>query len=642
MKIKSVRIENFRSFKDTTVNFNDYICLVGPNGAGKSTILTALNVFFGIDQSTDTDHHKLSIEDFHCKNIADPVKITITFSELNTAAHDEFTDYVRHEELVISAVSQFDRESGSAQVKQFGQRRVFKDFANFFELEKQKANVSKLKDQYNEIREEYPELPPPATKQKMIESLRAYEEERKEECDLIPSEDQFYGFSKGKNRLAKFIQWVYIPAVKDASSEQVESSKSALGKLLRRTVDSKLNLLDSLAELRNEVTKKYQKLLDDNQSELNEVSKSLRTRLSEWAHPDVRLKLQWIQEADKTVRIGDPWAQIVVGEGEFDGELSKFGHGLQRSYLLALLQELAGSDDQEQPTLLLACEEPELYQHPPQARYMAAVLNELTSRNVQIFVSTHSPYFVSGRGIPDLRMVRKPSKKASVVLNTSFDDIFQQIKELNGHIDVGPKGTLAKIHQALQPSLNEMFFTERLILVEGLEDIAYLTTYIHLLEKANEFRQLGAHIVPTNGKSQLIRPLAIAMQLKIPTYVVFDADLDVKLKKECEWAKHERDNNTLLRMLKQDVSDYSSTCPQKGPGYTMWGTNFGDTVKEDIGHEDWKNIQNEADKHFGHAGNLKKNSLHIGSSLTMAWEAGKKSKNLCDVVNRILNPKNYQ
>ena len=46
MKIESVRIENLRSFKDVTVQLNDYTCLVDPNGAGKSTVLYALNIFF--------------------------------------------------------------------------------------------------------------------------------------------------------------------------------------------------------------------------------------------------------------------------------------------------------------------------------------------------------------------------------------------------------------------------------------------------------------------------------------------------------------------------------------------------------------------------------------------------------------------
>ena len=45
MKLTTLRIENFRSFKDETIHFDDYTCLVGPNGAGKSTVLTALSLY---------------------------------------------------------------------------------------------------------------------------------------------------------------------------------------------------------------------------------------------------------------------------------------------------------------------------------------------------------------------------------------------------------------------------------------------------------------------------------------------------------------------------------------------------------------------------------------------------------------------
>ncbi len=54
MKIESVRIENFRSFKDETIFLDDYTCFVGPNGSGKSTIINALNVFFRQYKDTRT------------------------------------------------------------------------------------------------------------------------------------------------------------------------------------------------------------------------------------------------------------------------------------------------------------------------------------------------------------------------------------------------------------------------------------------------------------------------------------------------------------------------------------------------------------------------------------------------------------
>ena len=469
MRIESVRLENFRSFEDATVPFNNYACLVGPNGAGKSTVLTALNVLFRESENQQTNLSQLEKEDFHSKNTKAPIRITVTFCDLSRDAQNDFSDYVRQERLVVTAAATYDEASGTAQVKQYGQRLGMTALRPFFEALDRRKKVSELKKVYVQLRETHPDLPTPGTKDAMETALRSYEAERPEECELIPSEDQFYGFSKGVNRLAKHVQWVYVPAVKDATSEQVEARNSALGKLLTRTVRSQTDFDQRIKELRTQTQKNYQQLLDGNQNVLDDISSALQLRITEWAHPDARLRLLWRQDPEKSVRVEEPWAHILAGEGEFEGELARFGHGLQRSYLLALLQELAGTDDEVGPTLILACEEPELYQHPPQARHLAAVLNTLSQGNAQVIVSTHDPLFVSGQGFEDVRMVRKDAgQRHSAVSHLSFDEIAQTVAAATGAPQARPEGTLAKIHQALQPSLNEMFFTRRLILVEGL------------------------------------------------------------------------------------------------------------------------------------------------------------------------------
>ena len=294
----------------------------------------------------------------------------------------------------------------------------------------------------------------------MTTALRNYEAERPGQCELIPSEDQFYGFSRGTNLLAKHLQWVCVPAVKDPTSEQIETRNSALGKLLARTVRPKTNFSQTLKELRDETQSKYQALLDDSQAMLNEISTALHSGLSEWAHPDVQLSLRWKQD-DKSVRVEEPLAHILAGESGFEGELARFGHGFQRSYLLALLQQLATTDVAGAPTLILACEEPELYQHPPQARHLAGVFQELTSANSQVLVSTHSPLFVSGEGFENVRMVRKdPTNRGSFVSHMNFVDIAQAVGAATGSKPNKPEGALAKVHQALQSGLNEMFFCQ--------------------------------------------------------------------------------------------------------------------------------------------------------------------------------------
>lgn len=639
MKIESVRIKNLRSFVDETVTFNDYTCLVGPNGSGKSTILCALNIFFReIDHAT-TDLTNLDAEDFHLKNTDEPIEITVTFSSLSNEAQEDFSNYYRHGKLIISAIASFNKASGKAGVKQFGQRLGISMFKEFFKAEGDGKNVAELRELYNVVRKDV-ELPAPGTKDAMIKALRAYEAEHSDQCELQLSEDQFYGVSKGANRLANHVQWVYVPAVKDASSEQMEARNTALGKLLARTVRAKTNFEESVKTLRSEMQTQYESLLQENQHVLEELSRSLKARLMEWAHPEATIKLEWRQDPDKSVRVDEPLARIIAGEGIFEGELARFGHGLQRSYLLALLQELASVNTTASPLLILGIEEPELYQHPPQGRHLATVLQRLSGENSQILVSTHSPLFVSGEGFENVRMVRKhATEKCSTVSHMSYTDIAAAVAAATGEPPRKPEGVLAKIHQALQPSLNEMFFSSRLVLVEGLEDSAYLSAWLHLMAKWDEYRRAGCHIVHVSGKSELIQPLVIAKGLEIPTYVVFDADAD-KPDHNGSRTKHEKDNKALLSLLGKPNENPMPAGTLWGPGFVMWCSDIGATVKSEIGDADWANYSADADKQYGHAGGLKKNVLHIASILEMAWKAGKRPASLERVCKGILDENN--
>jgi len=359
MKIASIRIENFRCFSDDTISLDDYTCLVGPNGAGKSSVLGALNVVF---RNTDTpfDVAFLTEEDFHHKDTSKPIRITVTFTELSAQAQEDLKAYVRQGQLVVGAVAEWNAEAGRAEVRQVGSRLVMNKFKPFFQALDQSARVADLKEHYSKARKEVPDLPEAKTKDAMRTALREYEENHAEECELAESGDQFYGWSKGTNLLDRHFQWVYVPAVKNPAEEQDESKGSALGKLLQRTIRSRVDFSESVASLRAEAAEKYKSLLAAEESVLNDVGEALEHRLQEWAHPAARVKLIWNYDDQKSVRIEEPMARVKVGEGDFLGDLIRLGHGVQRSFLVALLQELIDSDDQSGPTLGIAIEEPEL------------------------------------------------------------------------------------------------------------------------------------------------------------------------------------------------------------------------------------------------------------------------------------------
>lgn len=636
MRLKSLKIENFRSFSEETVEFDDYNCLVGPNGAGKSTVLNALNVFFRESASSSVDLVNLGQEDFYTKDITKPIRITVTFDSLSKEAKEDLKDYVRQDLLVISAVAEWDPATNTAPVKQYGSRLGIGDFAPFFRASGDGANKDELVKHFSLIQSKYPDLKAAKTKDGMREALQTYEASHPEKCALLPSHDQFYGVSRGENRLAKYIQWVFVPAVKDAVTEQAEEKNTALGKLLERTVRAKVKFGDQIKQLRQETEQKYQTILDAQQSTLNGVSESLRTKLAQWSHPGALVKLRWDKDPEKTIRVEEPFAKIIAGEGQFEGELARLGHGLQRSYLLALLHELAGLDDPGAPKLLLAIEEPELFQHPPQAQHLAEVLEILSQGNAQVFACTHSPYYVVGKGFEDVRLVRKskPNGPAQVT-RTSFKAVAGKLVEVTGEKRYEhPTGIRAKIHQALQPAMKEMFFCPVLVLVEGLEDVAYITSSLHLLGLWEKWRQVGGHVVAVNGKSEFLQPLTIAQLMRIPTFTVFDADGNIT--DATKRQLHEADNRRLLNLLGQPKHDLFPKTISWNNDFVMWPENMGNAVSADYAPVDWQKWKNEAEQAHGQIGGLNKNMLFIGDILTKAWESGKPSPILAKLCEAIM------
>ena len=445
MKIESVRIENFRGFRDETIYLNNYACLVGPNGAGKSTILAALNVFFRQYKDSKTDLSKLSAADFHHKNVNDPIRITVTFCDLSPDAKSDLADYVRQDKLIVSAIAKYDAVTERAEVRQIGNRLGIEDFREYFEADKREEGAAALKAIYSKLKSKYTELDDAKTKPTMADALHSFEDNHPSSCALIPSEDQFYGATKGANRLAPHLQWVFVPAVKDITEESQESKTSGLGQLLARTVRSKVDFSEKVSKLRDALRKDYQNMLDAEQSALDDLSGSFESKLKDWAHPAVTARVLWTQNADRSVKVDEPWAFIQIGERGFEGELARFGHGMQRSFMLTLLQELAGTASDIAPTLILGIEEPELYQHPPQARYLAELLHDLATDKSQIIVCSHSPLFIPGDDFETVRVVRDSgTPSCSTVKQLSYNELSATLNTA-GQPNLKEQGMLAKL-----------------------------------------------------------------------------------------------------------------------------------------------------------------------------------------------------
>lgn len=670
MKLTELRIENFRSFKDETIRFDDYTCLVGPNGSGKSAVLMALNVFFRENDSTQTNVLDLTKEDFHHENVDKPVKITVTFEGLpsegdplvSKEANDLIKLYARHNKLVLFAKAEWDPDRERAPVKQYGSRLVMKDFKLYFEAKEKGALVRELREIYSKLKEKFPELPTATTGTAMQDNLQEYENKRPDECTMEDGLCQCYGFTGGLYRLADLVQWVYVPAVKDASTEQEEGSKTALGQLLERTVRTKIDFDEPLEALREEARVKYDTILEKEKHTLKELGLSIEKSLREWTNPRASLELEWQGDSDKSVQVGKPIAKAKVGEDGFiDQGISRMGHGMQRGFIVAILKELVASEQKGGPKLLLGFEEPELYQHPPQAQHMSSLLERLAGpeNNSQIIVTSHSAYFVSSKGFRNMRMFRKCGERPhSVVRWTNYTKVENRITRAFGKQTQSPTSLMATVGQIMQTSQKELFFSPVVVLVEGEEDVAFIATHLNLTGEWKTFRQNGCHFVVAGGKNNMPRLLAIAQEFGIPTFVVCDSDVESSIARieqseklpegdpsrvdkiksaKAELGKHKEINKAIASLCSVELDDPSKCETIRQNNIAMWKDSIGTEVERSFEETEWQETQNAVVKEYGFEGvrQKKKNGMVITATLEKLHEKGRDSSVLIDLCSRI-------
>jgi hypothetical protein len=447
-------------------------------------------------------------------------------------------------------------------------------------------------------------------------------------CSEIKSEDQFYGFTKGAHKLKPFLQYIYLPPVKDAVEEEVEARSGILGTLISRIVRSELNLDDELDTIQKDAIEKLRYLFDSHKTGLNKLSSRL-TELTKNLFPALAaVTMKWTDDLASQVRVDSPLVNVDINDSTFSGPVSKFGHGIQRSYILALLQLFAETaTDAGTAKVIFACEEPELYQHPPQARHLAEAMLQISKKHGQVMVTTHSPYFISGENFSALRMLKVRDKKVQAS-SALYNDVSRAIADAKGEQPNPQSAIHAGLVQKLQPPLNEVFFSRFAVLVEGPEDVAFLRTQMDLRGKWNEFLSLGGHMVPVTGKEAMVSPAAICKTLTHPFFCVLDGD-----KKKFGSDTHTK---ALAALAKVEISKILEGQDYFGPSAVIWSEKIGVSVANDFG-DDWGRAHSVTCKAIGvNEGAASKNPLLINLSLSSLASTGRYSTSLDKAVDQIL------
>ncbi|HUT60264.1 MAG TPA: AAA family ATPase [Phycisphaerae bacterium] len=556
MRITRVHIKHFRCIADEAIEFQDLTALVGPNGSGKSAVLRAIRAFYETTFS-------LTGEDFYNRDAASPIEVAVTFGDLTDEEKTLFAPYVDGHTLTVTKVIQ-----GASQ-KYHGTRLQHLGFAPVRAIE----SKSDRRTSYNDLRQQEPYSSLPAVKNadQIEDAFRAWELAHPDQREMLPDDGQFFGFRQvGQARLERFTRFVFVPAIRDAEEEAADARGSAIFQLMELVVRSVLAQSKAFDEFRKRTQGQYAELIDSkNVPQLGQLAGQLTQVLKQYV-PSAAVVLDWI--AADELKLPLPEAKARLEEDGFTASVDRVGHGLQRAFILSLLQSLvvaqaaqsqqtdkreeqSGKPVEQMPDLILAIEEPCLYQHPNRQRHLAKVLLSLSegrihgvARRTQVLYCTHSPLFVDLARFDRVRRLSKAPNPGgdnlplvTRVCSNSLATVAANLQAVQDTLPAKPftaESVMGRMATLMTPWTNEGFFADVAVLVEGEDDRSAVIGAA--LQMGVDLEQIGVSVIPCIGKANIDRLYLAFAGLGIPTYIVFDGDK----------TKHEGDKaNRILQRL---------------------------------------------------------------------------------------------
>ncbi|MCD0483384.1 ATP-dependent endonuclease [Streptacidiphilus sp. ASG 303] len=577
MRIKRVHVENFRCLKKVDIAFDRITCFVGPTGAGKSTVLRALDWFFNGERSV-----ALGDEDLHSAADGRRITVEVEFDALTPRDRESLGSYAPPDAETVIIWRTW--EDGEDRIT--GKGLAYPPF----EAVREQPKAMAKRTAYRELREQRPDLGLPAagSEEAVLEALRLWELDHRDQLSEteIPG-THFFGFA-GQSKLAELIDFVFVSADLRAHEEADDQKTSTVGRILDHAVDRTVasKQLDGVEEAahrqRQEIhARVYGPVLDGISRQLSREVAQFTTGRQVLVSPVVQAP----RPARTTFRIS-------IRDGAAETSVHRQGHGFQRALIIAALKLLAERrrpQDGER-TLCLAVEEPELFQHPAQARTFAEVLRRLAASSgggVQVMYATHSFVFVDHRSYHEIRRLGQdfvdghPVTRVRSVTEADLCrllDLYVKADDVRRRTGSTCTGTLA-----------EAFFAKAAVLVEGDTDAAVVTGCAE--RQGANLGAEGISVIDVNGKGNLILCHAILTALGVRCHVVFDGDeglLERKLesvrhlpeeeqrqkrkKFEEEADREARKNTALLGYLRRPSGPWPETAAE--PTHTVFGDNL--------------------------------------------------------------------
>lgn len=523
MKISKIEIKNFRGISEVSVPLSSHVCAIGPNNSGKSSFLIALSLLLTGNKLLPSDFYNHN-EDIVIRGWIDGISEEI-LNQLVEEHRNRIGEIIEDGHIVL--VRRYDTTGKSAL---FCMKNIPKDKRfNRDEIDKIMSG-KKGKDLKNAVVQIFPELQDKVDgmstqkdfKELITELIKQLPEEQMEFAEVpLPT-----GIDKSIHAILP--EPIYIPAVKDVTDDIKTKETTSFGKILRILLDL-ISETDELKEISNAFTRlktllnKEKKedgtVLDERLSQIKEVESTVGKLLLD-QFPHANLDFEIPPPELKTVFSS---ARIFVDDGIRDVIETK-GDGMKRAVTFALLRgyvevkakrsSQVTQTESNRNHYLFLFEEPELYLHPKAQRSLYEALGQI-SKDHQVCVSTHSPYFFSPESTETfLRFQKKESMNIG-------KPPFSQIRTIDLYSDMPKKDAFQIL---CYENNNAAFFCDKVVLCEGDSDIIYLKHISRTISSDWDFEKKNIGLIQIGGKGNIARYREFFKCFEVPVQVILDLD----------------------------------------------------------------------------------------------------------------------
>lgn len=303
---------------------------------------------------------------------------------------------------------------------------------------------------------------------------------------------------------------------------------SFLAKHIKNIVDSDKQMLSKKSDFREEIKTSTEKIIEN--TKLNNFIDKIQANYS-----------KNLRNNNCNIEFGLPEYEDIFLEmifkiglnGNVDNliPIDHFGDGYISMFVMAIIQAIAETNEDDK--CLFIFEEPESFLHENHQEYFyKSVLCGLAENGHQVIYTTHSYKMLDIFDTKGLIRVEfdKKLKQTEIKYNDvsseflSKDDLFiDRIKDYNSYIKI------------IEPNLNKMIFSRKVLLVEGPNDMMVYKEAIRrkVLDITNDYKFADSYlnfnnisIIPHHGKITALILIKLCKHLDLDYFVVNDFDFE--------------------------------------------------------------------------------------------------------------------